>query len=73
MTISACVVRFDEASLWVDVVDGRTISVPLTWFLRLVSASAVELAQFGPSPGGILWDRLDEDISIAGLVLEGVT
>ena len=68
MTISARAVRFDEASIWVDLADGRTISVPLAWFPRLASASAAELAQFELSPDGIHWDGLDEDISIAGLL-----
>ena len=33
-------VRFDEASLIVDLMDGRTISAPLAWYPRLLRATA---------------------------------
>ena len=32
MTISATDVRFDEATMWVSLSDGRTLGVPLAWF-----------------------------------------
>ncbi len=32
-------VRFDEHSLIVDLMDGRTISAPLAWYPRLANAS----------------------------------
>jgi hypothetical protein len=31
--------RFDEDSFWVELFDGRTLSVPLAWFPRLLHAS----------------------------------
>jgi hypothetical protein len=33
MTISATSVRFDEHTMWVELTDGRTLGVPLAWFL----------------------------------------
>lgn len=36
-------VRFKDEDLVVDLVDGRCVSVPLTWFLRLLHAT--------PAPG----------------------
>ena len=33
-------VRFTEDTLGVDLLDGRTISVPLVWYPRLLSARA---------------------------------
>jgi hypothetical protein len=42
MTISATAVRFDEHTMWVDLTDGRTLGVPLAWFLRLLHATALE-------------------------------
>ena len=62
-----------EDTLAVDLCDGRTIAVPLSWFPRLLHGSAKELSNwrligFGE---GIHWPDLDEDISITGL-LEGV-
>ena len=70
MNISAISVRFDEDTMWVSLDDGRTLGVPLAWFPRLLLAKAIEREKFELSPGGIHWDDLDEDISIAGL-LEG--
>ncbi len=32
-------VRFTEDALVVDLLDGRTISVPLAWYPRLLSAT----------------------------------
>ena len=68
MTTSAKAVRFDDDSLWVDLDDGRVISVPLAWFPRLLAASAEQRAQFELSPRGIHWEALDEDISVDGLL-----
>ena len=68
MTISAKAVRFDDDSMWVELSDGRTISVPYAWFPHLLKATrrqreAVEIGRFG-----LHWADIDEDISIAGLL-----
>ena len=68
MTISATSVRFDDASMWVELTDGRTLGVPLAWFPRLLRASADERNQVEISRLGLHWEALDEDISIAGLI-----
>lgn len=68
MTISAESVRFDDASMWVDLSDGRTIGVPLAWFPRLLHATPSDRSAFTLSPLGIHWDALNEDISVAGLL-----
>lgn len=60
--------RFDEHTMWVELQDGRVIGVPLAWFPRLLNASADQRAKFELSPGGLHWDELDEDISVAGLL-----
>lgn len=70
MSISATDVTFDDETMWVALDDGRTLGVPLAWFPRLLLAKPAERDGFELSPGGIHWDALDEDISIAGL-LEG--
>lgn len=59
----------DEA-LRVELVDGRTVSVPLEWFPRLVHATAEERGNWRliGSGEGIHWPDLDEDISAANLV-----
>ena len=68
MTISPKAVRFDADSMWVGLSDGRTIAVPLAWFPRLLDASAEQREKVELSRGGLHWDALNEDISVAGLL-----
>ena len=68
MTTSPKAVRFDEETLWVSLSDGRTIAAPLAWFPRLLEAAPEHRAQVELSKGGLHWDALDEDISVAGLL-----
>ncbi len=67
-SVRATAVRFDEAQMWVELEDGRTLGIPLVWFPRLLRGTAAQRADFFLSPSGIHWDDLDEDISIAGLL-----
>lgn len=66
-------VRFNDDALVVDLMDGRTIAVPLAWYPRLESASASQRAKWEISAGGfgIHWPDLDEDLSTEGL-LKGI-
>ena len=59
-----------EDSLTVDLVDGRTVSVPVSWYPRLSHATASERENWRLiSQGeGIHWPDLDEDISVEGLL-----
>ncbi len=68
MSTSARAVRFDDDNLWVDLADGRVISVPLAWFPRLAAASPDQRAQVVISARGLHWESIDEDISIEGLL-----
>lgn len=70
MTISPrpTAVRFDDAQMWVELEDGRTLGVPLIWFPRLARATNAQRETFFLSPDGIHWEELDEDISITGLL-----
>lgn len=63
-------VRFDEDVMSVDLMDGRTISVPLAWYPRLLDASVSEREQWESSAAGygIHWPALDEDLSTEGLL-----
>jgi hypothetical protein len=63
-------VRVTEDTLTVDLSDGRTISVPLEWFPRLVHATPRERNNWRliGNGHGIHWEDLDEDISIEGLL-----
>jgi len=57
-------------ALSVDLVDGRTIVVPLVWFPRLWHGTPAERNHFEISGDGafIHWPDLDEDLSVAGLL-----
>ncbi len=72
MTISeakANHVTFDEDNMWVVLSDGRTIGVPLAWFPKLLHATAEQRTQVRISSRGLHWEALDEDISVAGLLV----
>jgi hypothetical protein len=69
MNTSPKAVRFDEDSMWVSLADGRTIAVPLAWFPRLLDASPEQRAKVDLSRTGLHWEALDEDISVAGLLM----
>lgn len=66
-------VRFSEDSLSVDLLDGRTITVPLVWYPRLLHASPEQRANWEIVGAGyaIHWPDIDEDLSSEGL-LRGV-
>jgi hypothetical protein len=68
MITSAKSVRFDESSMWVELTDGRTLSIPLAWFPRLLHATPEQRQGFELSIDGIHWEELDEDISVDGLL-----
>jgi Protein of unknown function (DUF2442) len=63
-------VTVTEDTLVVDLNDGRTISVPLAWYPRLLHGTAEERNNWRLIGGqeGIHWPDLDEDISVAGLL-----
>ena len=50
--------------------DGRTVSVPLVWFPRLLAATPKQRKDWELIGGGIglHWDAIDEDISVASLL-----
>src|SRR5436309_1063613 len=64
-------VKVTDDTLTVDLSDGRTIAVPLGWYPRLEHATAKERSTWRLSGGnrGVHWPELDEDISVANLLL----
>ncbi len=50
--------------------DGRSVSVPLAWFPRLLNATEKQRKQWELIGGGvgIHWEVVDEDISVASLL-----
>jgi hypothetical protein len=66
----ATAVRLTEDTLIVDLADGRTVSVPLAWYPRLLQGSPHERAHhrlIGEGEG-IHWPDLDEDISVENIL-----
>ena len=63
-------VHFTEDSLSVDLVDGRTITVPLAWYPRLLHATVEQRQNWQVCGGGfgIHWPDIDEDLSTEGLL-----
>jgi hypothetical protein len=78
MTSSAIEIRLPFVSdvmvtadtLTVELSDGRTLSVPLAWYPRLVHGTPAERDAWKSigSGEGIHWPQLDEDISVEGLI-----
>ena len=64
-------VQFTESEMTVSLTDGRTISVPLSWFPSLSDATETQLQDYEilGDGGGIHWPQLDEDLSVKGLLL----
>ena len=59
-----------EDTLTAELSDGRTISVPLAWYPRLVHAAPEERGNWEliGRGQGIHWPDLDEDISVENLL-----
>jgi hypothetical protein len=63
-------VRVTDDALTVDLVDGRTLAVPIAWYPRLAHGTPTERSkwQLIGRGEGIHWPALDEDISVQGLL-----
>ena len=63
-------VFFSDEELSVRLMDGRTITVPLAWYPRLLHASEEQRNNWKISGGGygIHWPDIDEDLSTEGLL-----
>ncbi|MCX7012497.1 MAG: DUF2442 domain-containing protein [Candidatus Sumerlaeota bacterium] len=63
-------VAVTEEALTVDLVDGRTIAVPLAWYPRLWHGTPLERDHVEIVGDGayLHWPDLDEDLTVAGLL-----
>jgi hypothetical protein len=63
-------VAANDEALIVDLADGRTITVPLSWFPRLAHGTLAERSNWRliGAGVGIHWPDLDEDISVESLL-----
>lgn len=69
--IRAQKVVITDDSVTVELNDGRSISVPLAWYPRLLHGTLEERNNWRPigNGEGINWPNLDEDISVENLLL----
>lgn len=69
--VKALDVSVTDDTLTVDLADGRTLSVPLAWYPRLLHGTPEERRNWRliGDGVGIHWSDLDEDISIEGMLL----
>ncbi|MDZ8081944.1 MAG: DUF2442 domain-containing protein [Nostoc sp. DcaGUA01] len=63
-------VRFTDETISVDLMDGRTITVPLVWYPRLLNATPQQRLKWKTCGGGygIHWEDIDEDLSTEGML-----
>ena len=67
---NAVSVLIDEDTLTVELDDGRTVSVPVAWYPRLLHASKKERSNWRliGKGRGIHWENVDEDISVESIL-----
>ena len=70
MTIDLDQIHTDDDTLTVRLVDGRTITAPLSWYPRLMRATAAERNDWRlmGDGEGVHWPALDEDLSLESLI-----
>jgi len=63
-------VMVSDDTLTVTLADGRTITVPLVWFPRLLHAEPAARAKWEllGDGEGVHWPDADEDLSVEGLL-----
>ena len=63
-------VETTDDELSVRLMDGRTISVPLVWYPRLLNNTQQQRKNWRIAGGGygIHWEEIDEDLSTEGLL-----
>lgn len=69
--LCASAVQVTKDTLTVDLDDGRTLSVPLAWYPRLMNGTLKGRKNWRliGDGEGIHWQDLDEDISVESLIL----
>jgi hypothetical protein len=65
-----CGIHFDGSMLRFQLVDGRELGDPLTWFPWLEHATPAQREHWEIEEGrrGVRWPDLDEDLSVASLL-----
>ncbi len=67
---NAIEVTVSDETLTVSLDDGRVLSIPISWYPRIMNGTVKERANYRliGNGEGIHWEDLDEDISIHGLI-----
>ncbi len=67
---SSTSIEIDDDTLAVELSDGRSVSVPLAWYPRLMHATTAERNEWRwiGTGSGIHWPALDEDIRVENLL-----
>jgi hypothetical protein len=68
-TARAKSVRVTDRTITVQLSDGRTVSVPTSWYPRLLHATAKERANYEIDSVGVSWPDVEADFSIRGILL----
>jgi hypothetical protein len=63
-------VSVTDDSLTIDLLDGRTVTVPLAWYPRLLHATDAQRNHFRIIGGGFVihWPEVDEHLSSQGIL-----
>lgn len=63
-------VSVSEDALTIDLLDGRSLTVPLAWYPRLLHATDTQRQNFRIIGGGFVinWPEVDEHLSSQGLL-----
>lgn len=66
-------IQVTDTLITADLLDGRTISVPLTWSWRLSGATPEQRKNYKliGDGQGVHWPDIDEDISAEGMLTGG--
>ena len=64
-------IEFDSDMMWVELIDGRKLGVPLAYFPRLLNATSEQRQHYEMSGGGsgLHWEQIDEDINVENLLM----
>jgi hypothetical protein len=62
-------VRVTDRIITVQLTDGRTVTVPTSWYPRLLHATTKERANYEIDSVGVSWPDVEADFSIRGILL----
>ena len=68
-SVRATSVQVTDDTIAVELEDGRTVSVPTSWYPRLLHATPDERANYEIDSVGVTWPDVEADFSIRGILL----